>query len=202
MNCQRFILDELQVGRDSCSDALRAVLHTIVLTRAVGPVTPRAGKCSSYSTLGYARAGIPEAELAVDEVVERFASTRGNKRNIGPGLTKGEIVVSFYEKRERSSLFGMVGGGEERLYWEHWFLSVVVDENPPADMLREERAVRKSMMQVVTLVNENGEHLPPPPNKAAYSFEMRLGSDPDAGGKNPVGESQWTIANLLLQHGR
>ena len=192
MNAQRLTLPEIEISLGCCNDALRALLHSILLCRALGEVTPRAGTCRTYPTLSYAIC--PEADLEVEKIIERVKKD-SERTFVGPDLSRAEIIVSFYEKRERSALLGLVSA-EEKYFWEHWILPILINSRPPADIKREESAVRKNILTIASLVNERSDHLPHPPSDAIFPFEIKLTKDAESPTMN---DGPWSLARMLQQ---
>jgi hypothetical protein len=48
---------------------------------------------------------------------------------VGPHLSRGMVALSFFEKRENKGFFGLLNS-EEKVYFERWRISVLVNENP------------------------------------------------------------------------
>lgn len=48
---------------------------------------------------------------------------------MGPFLSKGIILISFFEKREVKGFFGLVSS-TENIYFERWRIPVLIDERP------------------------------------------------------------------------
>ena len=51
----------------------------------------------------------------------------------------GNLAISFYERRSKNKLFGLVNQ-EEKIVWEQWILRVVVN-NTPRPMGEDEASV-------------------------------------------------------------
>ena len=197
MNAQKYVLPEVEVSIENVGDATRAILHSILLCRALGEVTPRAGACKNYSSLSYAKCSEVDAE--VEKLVERVKRPQ-ERKPVGPDLSKADIVVSFYERREKSGLLGLVST-EERFYWEHWLVPLIVSsrQGNTAEYQREEQGIRASLLRITTLVNERSDHLPHSPShpEATFPFEIKLASD--AEGQKTAAESPWSLARILQQ---
>ena len=197
MNAQRHVLPELEVSLENVGDTTRAILHTILLCRALGEVTPREGACKNYPTLGYAKCSNADAE--VGKIVDRVKRSH-ERKPIGPDLSKVDIVVSFYEKREKSGLLGFVST-EERFYWEHWLLPLVVNSSPGnhSEYLKEEERVRATLFRIATLVNERTEHLPhlPSHSNTVFPFEIKLAGDDESAKQEAI--NTWSITRILQQ---
>ena len=196
MNAQRYVLPEVEVTKENVGDATRAILHSILLCRALGEVTPRAGACKNYPTLNYAKCS--EVDPEVELLVERIKRP-SERKPIGPDLSRADVVVSFYERREKSGLLGLVST-EEKFYWEHWLLPIIVNNRSSggAEILREEAGVRSTLLRITTLVNERGDHLPHSPShpEAVFPFEIKLAQDAET---VKTADTPWSLARMLQQ---
>jgi len=132
-------------------EVLRSVLHTILFTRALGKVKPVEVRhaCASSTlacvtcvpcviicvcridliqyesdvlSLSYARCGVADMDKQVEEAIELFATSLSP---VGPDLSRGTLVLAFFEKRKRY-LFG-VAKSVDKVYWEQWSIPVVVN---------------------------------------------------------------------------
>ena len=118
-----------------------------------------------------------DLERKVDESIETFLRSL---TPIGPELMAGNLTVSFYERRARQKLFGLVHQ-EEKVIWEQWILRVVVN-NTPRPMGEDEASVierqriqdtaegmlKSVLLKVFDLAGENIDHIPP----VMYDFEI------------------------------
>jgi len=103
------ILDKLNT-----KDVLHGVLHSILFHRLFGTVKPR-----TFEVLDVTMPGVsdPDMEQLIDEKVAAFWKGIQN----GPGK-KGQIIVTFSEKRPRKSWF-QVYMGDEEVPWEQWVIN-------------------------------------------------------------------------------
>jgi hypothetical protein len=121
MNHTVFTLEEFEVERLKALEALQCLVHTIMLSRALGDCTPRATECNTfpltYAMAGDARGGPLKGTEAVDAALEQFLS-RG-LRPIGPHERRGclRVVLRALSNRNSkggplssSSLSGVSGG--------------------------------------------------------------------------------------------
>lgn len=67
-----------------------------------------------------------ELDRKVDDSIETFLRTLSP---IGPELMAGCLSLSFYERKAKNKLFGLVQQ-EEKVVWEQWILRVVVNNTP------------------------------------------------------------------------
>ncbi|KAF9076029.1 autophagy-related protein [Rhodocollybia butyracea] len=104
---------DLILDRHTSRDVLRAILDAILFHRLFGTVKPK-----MREVLGVTMPGVsdPEMERLVEEKVDAFW------KGIEGGLSKrGQIVLTFSEKRPKKSWFQVVVG-EEDVPWEQWYL--------------------------------------------------------------------------------
>jgi hypothetical protein len=107
---------------------------------------------------------------------------------VGPGLFRGVIILSFYEKRENKGFFGMLTT-QEKVYFERWRFPVLVNENPldlggERGMGVQQQATRREyrhrvyesareqikqrMLAIFENANSSVDHVP----ASAYEFEI------------------------------
>lgn len=60
-------------------------------------------------------------------VEEAIQSLKASLTSVGPFLSKGIILISFFEKREVKGFFGLVSS-TENIYFERWRIPVLIDE--------------------------------------------------------------------------
>ena len=156
MNCQVHQLPELETATSGTREALQAIIHTILFIRSPGPVAPHDVHCESFN-MTYTRIATDndidvlqlssptnryshqaqqqhhatynqksELDRKVDDAIEHFMRTL---TPIGPELMAGNLAISFYERRSKNKLFGLVNQ-EEKIVWEQWILRVVVNNTP------------------------------------------------------------------------
>lgn len=86
-------------------EALQCLVHTIVLTRALGDCTPRTTECNTfpmtYAVAGDARGGPLKGTEAVDDALQQFLA-RG-LRPIGPHEHRGRLRVVLRALSNRGS---------------------------------------------------------------------------------------------------
>lgn len=118
-----------------------------------------------------------DLERKVDESIETFLRAL---TPIGPELMAGNLTVSFYERRARQKLFGLVHQ-EEKVVWEQWMIRVVVN-NTPRPMGEDEASVierqriqdtaegmlKAVLLKVFDLAGSEIDHIPP----VMYDFEI------------------------------
>jgi len=128
MNTLQHFLPELEVDRSQVKEALKAILHTILFCRSLGPVTPVDQTLLRFPNITYTSCGVREVSANINTAIESFFS---NLQMVGPNLGGGQLWISFYEKRNKKSLFGLGLGmqqpSNEKIYWEQWIIPVVVN---------------------------------------------------------------------------
>ncbi|EDR10726.1 uncharacterized protein LACBIDRAFT_315433 [Laccaria bicolor S238N-H82] len=105
---------DLILDRLTTKDVLHGVLHSILFHRLFGTVRPR-----TFEVLDVTMPGVsdPEMEQLVSEKVDTFW------KGIEGGVNKrGQIIVTFSEKRPKKSWF-QVYMGEEDVPWEQWVIN-------------------------------------------------------------------------------
>lgn len=128
MNTLQHFLPELEVDKSQVKEALKAILHTILFCRSLGPVTPVDQTLHSFPNITYTSCGVREVSANINTAIESFCS---NLQMVGPNLGGGQLWISFYEKRNKKSIFGLGLGmqqpSNEKIYWEQWIIPVVVN---------------------------------------------------------------------------
>lgn len=109
------------LDRHTAQDVLRAVLHSILFHRLFGTVNPRLFEVLDVTLPGVSNL---EMEQMVDEKVNIFwrAVETIPSASAGAGRSrekKGQIEVTFSEKKPKKSWFN-VYMGEEDVPWEQW----------------------------------------------------------------------------------
>ena len=180
MNCQVHQLPELETATSGTREALQAIIHTILFIRSPGPVAPHDVHCESFN-MTYTRIATDndvdiqqlssptnryshqaqqhnattynqksELDRKVDDAIEHFMRTL---TPIGPELMAGNLAISFYERRSKNKLFGLVNQ-EEKIVWEQWILRVVVN-NTPRPMGEDEASIIERQRIQVSLGDDH-----------------------------------------------
>eukprot|EP00744_Colponema_vietnamica_P001386 GILI01002295.1.p1 GENE.GILI01002295.1~~GILI01002295.1.p1 ORF type:complete len:231 (-),score=37.09 GILI01002295.1:84-776(-) len=119
MNFEQFILDEIQIERFQAKEVLRCLLHSIIFNRALGVVAPRETESELFD-LTFMRCGDPSVDKNVEENIEMFCNALD-----ATNQPTGQMVLSFYERREKKMLFGL-SKQEEKVVWEQWVIPLRV----------------------------------------------------------------------------
>ncbi|KAL7485117.1 hypothetical protein ACHAW6_010735 [Cyclotella cf. meneghiniana] len=211
MNCQVHHLPELESATSHVREALQAILHTILFIRSPGPVAPHDVHCESFRTT-YTRIAMDndppplqrspssgynnynrqqqqqqqksDLDRKVDDSIETFLRSL---IPIGPELMAGCLTLSFFERRAKNKLFGLVHQ-EEKVVWEQWFLRVVVNNTPrpmggdEASVIERQRIqdtaegmLKAVLYRVFELAGNEIDHIP----SVMYDFEINNAKKPD-----------------------
>ncbi|KAH9914903.1 autophagy-related protein [Epithele typhae] len=114
------VLDRLQTR-----EVLRAVLHAVLFHRLFGTVRPR-----TFEVLDVTMPGVDD-----DGMRQRIEDTVGAfwKGVEGDANKRGQIMVTFSEKRQRKTWFIM---GEEEVPWEQWIINAEIRQPSEKDRQR------------------------------------------------------------------
>ena len=72
------------------------------------------------------RCGVDDVDGTVSDAI---ATLRRSLLPCGPKLTKGIVVLSFFEKRESKTVFGLFSN-VDKVYFERWRIPIVVNDSP------------------------------------------------------------------------
>ena len=97
-----------------------------IFCRAPNLVKPEDHICERLAPIVYAKCGPTDVDNTVDEAIE---SLKSSLASVGPYLSKGIILISFFEKREIKGFFGLTST-IENIYFERWRIPVLIDERP------------------------------------------------------------------------
>lgn len=173
----RRVCELMPLERHEMREALRCILHTIVFNRSLGSLTPCETDCEFFA-LTFVKNDKPGVSDTVEKAID---SSLAELKPDGPGQWRGQVVCSFYEKRE---VRGLLWNKEERVCFERWFIPIVVCSgasggsaaagvllharaDAAADAARQQRAaemehaVRGAMQEVLTMIESSYEHVPP-----------------------------------------
>eukprot|EP00164_Ancoracysta_twista_P003773 GFYU01005058.1.p1 GENE.GFYU01005058.1~~GFYU01005058.1.p1 ORF type:complete len:199 (-),score=33.24 GFYU01005058.1:454-1050(-) len=179
MNSIQFDLPELTVQPHQVKEVLRCLCQTILFNRALGSLRPR-DVDSDLFDITYPRCGDPAMDRLVESKIEEFV--RFLDKN---DYRKGQLVLSFFERRVKKVWFSK---HEEKVYWETWTMNV--DITPEIDHpgerqvvhQRVEEALRECLMQIVQIVNEKRDHIPPvtTTDVAPFPYEITIPNPADS----------------------
>jgi len=113
-NTYPIITIDIVLDRRTAQEALRAILHSILFHRLFGTVKPQ-----MFEVLDVTMPGVADREM------EQLIADRVDTlcKGIESGTDKrGQIIVTFSEKRPKKSWF-QVYMGEEDVPWEQWVVN-------------------------------------------------------------------------------
>ncbi|TRM63716.1 autophagy-related protein [Schizophyllum amplum] len=136
----------LVLDRQNGKDVLTGVLHAILFHRLFGTVKPQ-----TFEVLDITMPGVSDAamERLVHDKVDTFWRTIE-----GAAEKRGQLTVTFSEKRPKKSWF-QVYVGEEDVAWEQWIVNAELRQ-PRGERDRQAfdatlaSALRKAMMTMLT----------------------------------------------------
>ncbi|OJA18501.1 hypothetical protein AZE42_07590 [Rhizopogon vesiculosus] len=119
---------DVTLDRHNVKEVLNAILHSILFHRLFGTVKPQTFEVLDVTMPGVAD---PEMEQLVTEKVDIFW------KGIESGANKrGQMIVTFSEKKAKKSWF-QVYAGEEEVPWEQWIVNAEMRQ-PKSDRDRQE----------------------------------------------------------------
>lgn len=136
------VLGELRVALADVGDAVTCLLHTILFTRAPGPVRPSEATCQAFPGVAYALCAVGDVGRKVDQAVRALEDSLASSSNFhesvyggvssstsgysyGGGGARGWLVVTFFERKVKKALFGLMSN-EEKVVCEKWVLPVQI----------------------------------------------------------------------------
>mmetsp|Transcript_5522 Transcript_5522/g.9080 ORF Transcript_5522/g.9080 Transcript_5522/m.9080 type:complete len:196 (-) Transcript_5522:252-839(-) len=125
MNLKEIALDEMELHTSLLEEGISCLLHTTLFVRSPGSVRPADVHCKKIAPLTYAKCGNDHVENSVTEAIVQF---KKSLVQVGPGLSRGVVILSFFEKRENKGFFGMLTT-QEKVYFERWRIPILVNEN-------------------------------------------------------------------------
>ena len=180
MNCEIHQLAPLRCEAFQAKEVMRAVLHTVLFTRALGVVRPRDVDCEMFD-LSYATCGDEDVDAAVESRLDALHAWLLRKTR-ERGETHARVTLSFHELQHV--------GGTQRIEkrptacWEQWRVPlevVVVDEAHAREEVREQLALelrdtlRGAIQHVLGLAGERKDHIPPVTTASAVCFPFAIG---------------------------
>lgn len=135
---QKHTLEEVHLCQDLINDVASALLHTILFTRAPGPVRPSECTCSSLPSITYALCGVGDVTRKVEFAVRSFEKrvqlalatapiVATSRTGVIQKACFGYIKVTFLERKVKKALFGLMSN-EEKLIFEEWILPMRVEQ--------------------------------------------------------------------------
>uniref|UniRef100_K3WCJ9 Autophagy-related protein 101 n=1 Tax=Globisporangium ultimum (strain ATCC 200006 / CBS 805.95 / DAOM BR144) TaxID=431595 RepID=K3WCJ9_GLOUD len=204
-------VNEICVAPADLGDAVTSLLHTILFTRAPGPVRPSEATCHAFPNITYSLCAVGDVSRKVEHAVKSFEESivaaaamgppmpyghqgsgyysqtqqpatnhyGGRRRGSGSdalgipsgGSASGCLVVTFFERKVKKALFGLMSN-EEKVLFEKWVVPVTVvapasaydTESLSADA---EHALQNALLHILSAV-QTIDHIP----NAMYDFEI------------------------------
>mmetsp|Transcript_72641 Transcript_72641/g.189483 ORF Transcript_72641/g.189483 Transcript_72641/m.189483 type:complete len:221 (+) Transcript_72641:100-762(+) len=185
LNVEEIVCPELTLANCHVKEAMRAILHTVVVCRSIGgtrPIEP----CAVHSEaldVTYMKTDEDELERELEQSLRQFGDLF--EAHFGRSGS-AQIVLSFYVvKTRKQSIWNILVGSDEKIVFEQWRVPVTVQPPRrhlvPAENMREEedgrssaaRQVQDALRFAVGRSSGKVDHLPPPPtSQASYKFEV------------------------------
>lgn len=182
-NCEVFCLSAIEVELHQVREVLRCVLHTIMFNRSLGQVKPQEVDSELFDTT-YVHCGDAAVEARLEQKIDEACISFEKKPQ-----EVAQLCLSFFEPRRRQVGWQIFGKQDERLYWERWYISLVVVQS---DVFVQDhhsltytnsRSVRQAQRQaqlesllteVIMHVNEKRAHIPPVVSSSPCSFPFDI----------------------------
>ncbi|CAK9062307.1 unnamed protein product [Durusdinium trenchii] len=221
LNVEEFLSPELRLAMCHVKEAIRIVLHCLVVCRTIGgadSIDPKA-VVSELFDVEYVRINESHHVQELERTVEKFSEILENNLDRS-GTGRAQLVFNLYTvKTRKQSLWNRIVGNEEKTVFEQWRIPVSVQPLNrylnPADNLREEANLQASASQQVQQVlhyiiaranskmHLRVDHLPSPEkDTVSYKFEVAFlsgdGKEIGAGSLLPqgLGSLSQTIRHL------
>jgi hypothetical protein len=128
MNIKEIALNEIHLHPHFIDEGISALLHTILYLRAPNSLKFQDHECMYLAPLSFAKCDAEDVDLTVRDAISNLLKL---KSSIGPQISRGFITLTFFEYREQKSGFLIWQTKEkEKVCFERWHISVVVDETP------------------------------------------------------------------------
>ena len=185
---ETFALPPLRCELSLARDALSALLHTIVWTRALGCCAPRDARCERVD-VHYVTCGDATVDQKIEEKINALV-----RWALRTGGGEADVTVSFYERERdaprrggalREALSGARGRRDDaraaRGHWEQWRIGLEIfrgEELSETERARAREALRDQVVgtqrHVLGLVNEMKAHVPPVTTSDVVSFPFEI----------------------------
>mmetsp|Transcript_10930 Transcript_10930/g.23829 ORF Transcript_10930/g.23829 Transcript_10930/m.23829 type:complete len:222 (+) Transcript_10930:193-858(+) len=189
LNAEEFVAPELKVVLSHVKEAVRVVLHTLVVCRSLGgsrPLEPKE-RFSEVLNLSYMTTDELDVEQEVNSWAREFSEMFDVRWPVGG---RAQLVLSFYSlASKKSSLWKTIIGTDEKIVFEQWRFPMVVQHarrfKDPTDNIKEEsknnsmahQQVLAVLQFVFSKVASKVDHLPAPNSeKACFRFEVTFAS--------------------------
>lgn len=195
LNVEELRVPELRLAMCHVKEAMRVILHTILLNRSIGGHRPIEAQIaySEQFELSYVKSDEQVLEQTLEVQVQKFGQYF--EKNLSKSNSKAVLLLSFYTtKNRKASLWNMLAGTEEKIIFEQWRIPVSVQPlrrySNPAENLREEaqqqslasQQTHSALLYILGGINTKLDHLPPPPqSQAVYKFDISFSSQDSLG---------------------
>ncbi|KAF9432019.1 hypothetical protein BGZ76_011409 [Entomortierella beljakovae] len=146
---------ELTVERELLTQAVQAILHTILFHRVFANVKPRD---MDILDITIPIIDDPDLEKLISERITAFVkAVESNPQG------KGQIGVMFYEKRTKRAWFSSTSS---EVCWEQWVITINVvtnvnEKDKQRSFKNMEKALSSLFLNILRTVNERKDHIPP-----------------------------------------
>mmetsp|Transcript_6844 Transcript_6844/g.8828 ORF Transcript_6844/g.8828 Transcript_6844/m.8828 type:complete len:209 (-) Transcript_6844:191-817(-) len=181
MNHVQRPLPESELTMDSVQDVLRCLLHTIIFARWPNEVKPHENQCK-YFPVAYTSCGDRNVDNRINSTIIEFMETL---YDAGPDLQKGTISITFFKKRINKVAFWQY---QEKVVWEEWIIPLLINNSQQPrnnerisqnernilqidSDLRYLEILQSRMFEIITLLNESVDHVPPT-SDGSHEFEF------------------------------
>ncbi|KAI9741889.1 MAG: hypothetical protein M1834_000278 [Cirrosporium novae-zelandiae] len=172
-------------------DVVKGILHTIFFHRYFPPLRPK-----SIDILDLTLPLVDDAELETlidartTTLIRMLSSTNSPNSSV-----RGRIAVQLFEKRRRKAGGWNLGFGglgqkaEEEICWEIWSVDVTL-ATPKTETERikvrkaMEMMLQKAVFKIITIVNNDKDHIPPITTSETNPFPYRIVLNPKSQGWN------------------
>eukprot|EP01032_Pedospumella_encystans_P009756 gene9756-11464_t len=191
-------LNDVRINTLYLEDSLSAILHTILFVRAPSAVKSKDRTCTSLSPLIYATCGPKEVDKIIETSIEAFKKSLF----VSNGCMKGEVVLSFFDKREVKEYLGLFTRNET-VCFESWRISIVlldaggndgiaalatgnVQQDKAAAYRSAYEQITNTMMSILEATNTATDHIP----SSMYDYEIFVTQPTPCTGMDPNNNKQ------------
>ncbi|CAE7504038.1 ATG101, partial [Symbiodinium pilosum] len=142
LNVEEFVCPELRLAMCHVKEAIRIIMHCLVICRSLGGSQPVDLKAvvSELFDVEYLKMNDSQLLQEVERLVEKFSEILENNSDKSG---RAQLVFNLYTaKNRKQSLWNIFVGSDEKIVFEQWRIPVAVQPLNrylnPADNLREE----------------------------------------------------------------
>jgi len=157
---------------------MKCLLHTIMFHRALGPTPPRDALMDRFN-ITYVQCGDLELEKEINDRVDEFCVHLHDSRE-----SSGQMRLLFYEKRQQSYFWKVLGSQDDKVCWEEWILPmrlVALGQNDGRRRAELADQIHERIQYVVKTVTDKKDHIPPVPKEltgtTTFYHEIKVISD-------------------------